>query len=291
MHMLVRPDLLADALRGREGARVGPMQRMRGTMITYRVDIVIPARDEQVLLPRALASVERSIAVAVDHLRAPQALSRRSPTCVPGVALDAGALDARVTVVADRCSDGTVAVARRHAHRVLEVRADSVGDARHRGCAAPWGPGSELGAGGGPDGSGSAGSLLLATDADSTVPEHWVIEHLRHREDGAEAVAGTVAVADWDERDAGLAERYRIEYARRDDHVHGANLGISREAYGALGGFRALPVGEDQDLIDRCRASGRRVDTCSSAPVVTSARRAARAPDGFSDYLNALELT
>ena len=259
-------------------------------MITYRVDIVIPARNEQDLLPRALTSVRRSVAVAAEYLRRPTATGR-APSCVSGLKFAAGVLDARVTVVADRCTDDTVVIARRLADRVLAVDAESVGDARDRGCATPWGRAVDDHLGRPLAEERTRTMVLLTTDADSTVPDHWVLEHLAHRVDGADAIAGTVSVKDWGERDPALPERYLREYARSTDHVHGANLGIGQGAYARLDGFRSLQVGEDQDLIDRARAIGLRVDTCPAAAVITSARRAARAPDGFSDYLDALELT
>ncbi|GAA2181981.1 glycosyltransferase [Leucobacter tardus] len=259
-------------------------------MISYRVDIVIPARNEQDLLPRALTSVRRSTAAASEYLRRPTAAGR-TPSCVSGLVFAAGVLDARVTVVADRCTDDTVLIARRLADRVLLVDAESVGDARDRGCGAPWGRAVDDHIGRPRAGQRKSNAMLLTTDADSTVPAHWVLEHLAHRVDGADAIAGTVAVEDWGGRDGALPERYCREYARSTDHVHGANLGISQGAYAQLDGFRSLQVGEDQDLIDRARALGLRVDTCHAAAVATSARRTARAPDGFSDYLDALELT
>lgn len=245
-------------------------------MVTYRVDIVIPARDEAVLLPRALASVRRAVRYASRMLVSPPPEARPAPrSCLPGTRLERAGLDATVTVVADRCADGTVAIARRGADRVLEVSASSVGEARHRGSEDPH--------------AVPADRWVLASDADSMVPEHWLLEHLKHMSDGADAVAGHVRVDDWTERAPELAELYEAEYARRTDHVHGANLGISGAAYAELGGFRPLAVGEDQDLVDRCRGAGFRVDTCALAPVVTSARRVPRARDGFSAHLDALE--
>lgn len=254
----------------------------------YDVDIVIPARDEAELLPGALAAVRRSIDYAAKSL-AGGADRADSESCAPTLVLHRASLRAIVTVVADRCTDDTAAVAGRMADRVIEVDATSVGHARS--LARAGGAVTRAGCGALPAPShGREHVWLLNTDADSVVPEHWVIEHLRHFAHGAAAVAGTVAVDDWAGRPAVLAERYAREYARRNDHVHGANLGISAAAYEITGGFRDLQVGEDQDLIDRCRARGLRVDFCRAAAVTTSPRRAARAPHGFSNYLDVLEL-
>jgi hypothetical protein len=71
--------------------------------------------------------------------------------------------------------------------------------------------------------------------------------------------------------------------------VHGANLGIRADAYLALGGWLPLVAGEDADLARRAAAAGwLAISRPAGIPVVTSARRAGRAPRGFSSYLRAL---
>jgi hypothetical protein len=71
--------------------------------------------------------------------------------------------------------------------------------------------------------------------------------------------------------------------------VHGANLGIRGDAYLALGGWPALPTGEDTELARRASSAGHlRIARTAAIPVVTSTRRAGRAPQGFSGYLRDL---
>ena len=71
--------------------------------------------------------------------------------------------------------------------------------------------------------------------------------------------------------------------------MHGANLGIRGDAYLALGGWPALPTGEDAELVRRATAAGHvRIARSAAIPVVTSTRRAGRAPQGFSGYLRDL---
>jgi hypothetical protein len=71
--------------------------------------------------------------------------------------------------------------------------------------------------------------------------------------------------------------------------VHGANLGVRASAYLRAGGFPEVPTAEDRALVAALTASGSRVRRTRSLAVVTSARREARAPHGFSHYLAELD--
>jgi hypothetical protein len=79
--------------------------------------------------------------------------------------------------------------------------------------------------------------------------------------------------------------------ADQHPHVHGANLGFRASAYLRAGGFPALPTAEDQALVEALAAGGCRVLRTRALPVVTSARRDSRAPDGFGHYLRKLAWT
>jgi hypothetical protein len=70
--------------------------------------------------------------------------------------------------------------------------------------------------------------------------------------------------------------------------VHGANLGFSAAAYLAAGGFGPARTAEDHALVNALAAAGRRVLRTTTVSVVTSARRRARAPHGFSHLLTTL---
>lgn len=243
----------------------------------HRIHIVVPARNEESLLPAAL----RSVREAIDHAdRALRLDIAPHPTCLPRVALEFGHLDATLTVVAHRSTDRTAEIGRTWADLVVELPSGSIGEARNSGH-----PGSldEI-----TRFAHRHGSLLM-TDADSTVPKHWILEHLLHLRDGASIVAGTVKVEEWSDWPPNLRAHYEAEYARDGNHVHGANLASATTAFAQLGGFRKLDSGEDQDLVDRALGLGLRVDWCESAAVTTSARRTARASQGFADYLGELE--
>ena len=73
------------------------------------------------------------------------------------------------------------------------------------------------------------------------------------------------------------------------DHVYGANLAVRADAYLAVGGFPAVPHGEDQALVDRLQLSGYRLLRTAQVTVRTSGRLAARAPGGLADRLAMVE--
>jgi thymidine phosphorylase len=70
--------------------------------------------------------------------------------------------------------------------------------------------------------------------------------------------------------------------------VHGANLGVSAEAYLRAGGFQALACSEDVALVEALKASGARIAWSAAPRVTTSARTNARARGGFGDTLLAV---
>ena len=219
------------------------------------VGIVVPAHDEQQLLPACLASLR----VAARH----PALRRVQVHVIP---------------VLDACSDDSGAVA----PGGLEVQARNVGVARTAGFAAALA--REAGR--------AAEQLWLATtDADSTVPADWLAEQLRLAALGVEVVAGTVRVQDWSEQPTAVGERFTRGYGAPGQghlHVHGANLGMSAAAYADTDGVPPLPLAEDQALIDALRGRARRLIATGRIPVTTSSRRESRTAGGFADHLRGL---
>ena len=222
------------------------------------VGVVVPAHNEQDLLPACLASL------------------RRAARALHGTHV-------HLVVVADACRDRTVEVARRGGAAVVTIGARSVGAARAAGVrevlrhAGPVDP---------------ADVWLATTDADTLVPARWLREHARHGDDGWDAVAGTVRIADWSGYGPGVRSLFRARYGAGTGphtHVHGANLGFRAAAYLRAGGFADLPTAEDRALVAAVSASGGRVRRTRRLTVVTSARREARAPHGFSGYLAELE--
>jgi glycosyltransferase involved in cell wall biosynthesis len=226
------------------------------TAPTLAVGVVVPAHDEEELLPRALTA----LAVAA------RAARRR------GLAVD-------VLVVADDCHDDTVEVAREHGADVVAVRERNVGRARAAGFAALMERRGQLR----PD-----RLWLASTDADSRVPPQWITHQVDLADAGADLVLGTVDVDDWSGHPEHVAVTWRAGYDHGDGHrhVHGANVGARADAYLAVGGFDGLDSGEDVALATALRH--RRVVRSGAAPVLTSARVRPRAPGGFGDHLLAL---
>lgn len=226
-------------------------------MIRY-VGVVVPAHDEQDLLPSCLASL------------------RRAARALRGTTV-------HLVVVADACRDRTAAVARQAGATVVTIGARSVGAARAAGVREVLRRTARL---------DPADVWLATTDADSAVPASWLRAHARHADLGWDVVAGTVLVADWSGYRAGVRSLFRERYGAASGphpHVHGANLGFRASAYLRAGGFPEVPTAEDHALVAALTASGARVRRTRALAVTTSARREARAPHGFSHYLAELE--
>lgn len=220
------------------------------------VGVVVPARNEETLLPACLAALRqaaRQVSVPV-----------------------------HVLVAADSCTDRTVAVARACGALVIGIRARSVGAARAAGMA------ELLRLMARPD---PAATWLATTDADTVVPRSWLQRQVAHADRGWDVVLGTVTVADWSEHPphvpAAFAARYECG-GRPHPHVHGANIGIRASAYQAAGGFRPLRTAEDQALLATAAEAGCSVLRAGDVTVETSGRRHGRAPHGFSYLLRTL---
>jgi glycosyltransferase involved in cell wall biosynthesis len=218
------------------------------------VGVVVPAHNELADLPRCLRALLTAAA------------------CAPA--------PVSIVVVLDDCDDGSVALAGRFGPDVhfVTVAARNVGAARAAGfvhaktlCEV------------------DTPAWYATTDADSAVDPDWLVRQLSA---GADMVLGVVRVTDWRHLPAAAIRRYLRAYqARRPGghhHIHGANMGFRADAYWRLGGFRALPTGEDVELVGRFEAAGYRIHRDAMLSVSTSARRDGRAPGGFAHYLRGL---
>lgn len=213
------------------------------------IGVIIPVHNEEALLHDCLSAIEQAAAHPL--------------LCGEPV---------RIVVVLDSCSDGSAAVAARFNATIITINQRNVGFARHTGAAWLLQQGARW---------------LANTDADSLVPEDWLVEQIHA---GAEAVCGTVRVAVWDEHPEHVRHRYLELYQQCEGHrhIHGANLGICARAYQRAGGFSHLVAHEDVTLVRALEAIGARITWTARNTVCTSARKLARAPNGFSEYLNNL---
>lgn len=177
-----------------------------------------------------------------------------------------------VVVVADACTDDTMRLASMPGVVVLQIDARNVGAARATGAQYLVDQGA---------------TWLAFTDADTLVSEDWLAEQIAL---GADAVCGTVGVHDWTphgEHAQLLQTHFAETYfdVEAHSHVHGANFGVSTQAYLRVGGFRQLACSEDVELVRALENAGARIAWSARPRVVTSARQAARAPGGFADAL------
>ena len=229
-------------------------------MTTLHIGVVIPARNEELLLPRCL----QSVLAAKANLR-------------PGVSVDIAVIDDGST---DRTRD--IASGMLHTNGVVHsIKAGAVGTAR---CTATKlilkrfvGP--------------SHHCWLANTDADCVVPRNWLTQQLQIAETGIDAIAGTVSVDSFAEHEPDVPARFKATYTVQPDgshsHVHGANLGIRADAYLRAGGWSNLTTAEDHDLWRRLTMTGARTFATASLEVQTSGRKVGRAPNGFAGTLAA----
>jgi glycosyltransferase involved in cell wall biosynthesis len=238
------------------------------------VGVIVPAHNEQDLLPSCLASL------------------RRAARALRGIPV-------HVVVVADACRDRTAEAARHGGASVVTISARSAGAARAAGARELLRRTGHL---------DPANVWLATTDADTLVPARWLRQQARYATQGWDAIVGTVKVTDWSGYPPGTRSLFRERYERGPEqpnkpsepnghegsvtghaHVHGANLGFRASAYLRAAGFPAVATAEDHALVAALTAAGSRVLRTRALPVVTSARRDSRAPHGFGDYLMQLE--
>jgi glycosyltransferase involved in cell wall biosynthesis len=212
--------------------------------------VIVPARDEEQLLPQCL----EALAAAVIQVAVP----------------------VRVVVALDSCTDGTQEVCRHYQVETIQLREGNVGLARSlAGRAALAGTGDP------------AAVWLASTDADSRVPPDWLRLQLALADDGADAVLGVVEL-DLDEAGAigGTHDHHYLKRIQPDGshrHVHGANIGVRGSSYLRAGGFAPLPVHEDRALVSRLEALGDiTIVRTRNIRVTTSARVQGRCQNGFA---------
>lgn len=210
------------------------------------IAVIVPAHDEEQHITACLQSV--------------QAAADQWGRCGEAVL---------AVVVLDACTDRTAALARACGATTVSVDARNVGVARAAGARVAL----------------DAGARWLAfTDADSEVAPGWLTAQLALASD---AVCGTIAVRDWGSYGERMRRHFSDTYNDSDGHrhIHGANFGISAEAYRRSGGFAPLASHEDVALVRTLQSQGASIAWSAAPRVYTSARRSFRAPGGFGATL------
>jgi cellulose synthase/poly-beta-1,6-N-acetylglucosamine synthase-like glycosyltransferase len=229
--------------------------------MTWVIGVVIPAQNEQQTIARAVQSAITAF-----------------EECANVAAL-------WIVVVADACTDHTVAVAREAVHaygEVIECQVHSAGTARQLGAKRVLHHFRDL----------ALDRIWLAnTDADTFVPPDWLALHLEYADEGETAVAGIVRLDPLSDAHARVAALFQNTYHVSGDgthtHVHGANFGVRGDAYVDVGGWSQLRVAEDHCLWGRLKMAGWRLRSAANSIVTTSARLQGRASGGFADALRA----
>ena len=210
------------------------------------IGVVVPAHDEEAVIARCLASIEATAAHVAGSL-----------------------VQVKVFVVCDACTDRTADIVRAMGHVALMCDARNVGKARAIGadtalaCGADW---------------------LAFTDADTVVCREWLAAQVALRSD---VVCGTIGVDDWDVYGEAMRRHFERTYSDVDGHrhIHGANLGISAQAYRSVGGFESLANAEDVAIVGALEAAGAHIAWSAAPRVTTSARATYRATAGFGATL------
>ncbi|QEA38268.1 glycosyltransferase [Pistricoccus aurantiacus] len=216
------------------------------------IGIVVPVHNEQDYLSRCLDALCAAAEHARHHLYQRKAVE--------------------IVLVLDACTDASALIAANYPVTTLEIRQANVGIARHRG--AQWLLERQA-------------RWLAFTDADSVVSRDWLSAQCAI---GSDAVCGGIRLEGW--RKLPIIQRRRyLKHLRRSSRqrIYGANLGVSAEAYHAVGGFEPLPAHEDVHLVRALEAQGFHVAWDETPRVTTSARCEARAPEGLGALLKSLQ--
>ncbi|KQM17656.1 hypothetical protein ASF83_00570 [Plantibacter sp. Leaf171] len=238
-----------------------------------RIDVVVPAHDEEELIGACLDAL----------LVARAEVQRRRPGLQVGlvVVLDDCRDDTAriVTERLDGLDDGAGGIghdAGSAAASVVVIEERSVGAARRAGVDTA----TRLGD------ADPTERWIANTDADSRVPADWLSVHADAFDAGVDVLLGTVRpdFGDFSERDV---ERWLETHpaGHLPGNVHGANLGVRADRLEAIGGFRELAEHEDVDVVERARAAGFRVVPTLDGAVETSGRRRGRTPGGYAAFL------
>jgi len=258
------------------------------------VCVVVPVRNEEELLEECL----KSLAVQVD---------------LEGRALNLNRFE--VILLANNCSDHSVAIARRFSlqhpnfrlhivERVLPPTEAYIGRVRQMLMDEAYHRFASLGLAG----LGSKTGIIASTDGDSQVSPTWIAATLVEISRGVDAVGGRI-IADSVSCNA-LEPRVKMRYLQGDDYHqlkielesfldpnpydcfprhaqhYGASLAVTAQMYRQAGGMTAVRTPEDVEFYRALLRVGAKFRHSPLVRVTTSARQTIRTEGGFAAQLN-----
>jgi GT2 family glycosyltransferase len=244
--------------------------------------VVIPARNEEALLPRLLSALSRQTVLAtlpkpLDVVLVLNNTDDRSGEAATLAAVRLPCISLTLENVHFPATQAHVGFARKLAMDLASASIDN-----------------------------DAG-VILSTDADAVPNDNWIEANLRAIEAGADLVGGRI-VGDREEeallgphfqRRAQSYARYAdlcdelsslidpLDYdpwPRHHDHT-GASLAVRNDVYRHVGGLDPLPFREDLGFVAKVQASGYRLCHPPDVEVMVSARTVGRASGGMADCL------
>jgi hypothetical protein len=238
--------------------------------------VAIPARDEADCIAACLEALDGQIGAQVDD----------------------------IVLLANNCTDGTVAAAKavklRPGTRLHVIERDLPPDDANAGTARRLAFDVAVQLAG-------PGGILLTTDADGLVDLDWLVANLSEIAAGAEVVAGWVELhpLDWGSIPTNLHEddARECEYDALCDRIHahldpdpydpeprhtqhsGASIAVTVEAYRRCGGIPPVASGEDRALIAALRRVDARIRHSPAVHVTVSGRILGRAAGGMAETI------
>lgn len=212
------------------------------------IGIVIPAHNEEQHLSACLQSIQQ----AVQHMSHEQV---------------------EILVVLDSCTDQSRAIVESHQVNWIECNYACVGKARDLGIrhliqqSVTW---------------------VACTDADTIVDPDWLLCQMHHQP--TDAICGIVVLDNLNHLSTLQQQKYLAHYqdSMGHQHIHGANLSFSVDAYLQAGGFEPIPCHEDVSLIQKFMTQCSKITWSNLVRVTTSSRLNGRAPQGLSHFLKQL---
>ena len=153
------------------------------------------------------------------------------------------------------------------------------------------------------------GGIIASTDGDTEVSATWVSAIFKEFDKGVDAVGGRILTRRQTEDLTTLTSLYFLRYMAHGyltaqlealldpqphDHLprhaqyYGANLAITTEMYGRIGGIPSIPSEEDVALYQRLQQADAKIRHSPYVRVMTSARQTGRVSGGLADRLSQL---